>query len=154
MERMKTRQRRGEALLTERDPHWYRLVDPDRLEMANTTLCVLGQWADDYAVGCQRLGLSRPRLYAEFGGYTISWVPTTLGHDEAEPTRHGFNLDRDANSARRWQKLTKLWAGRVRELRAGDVGEPLRRITVEPLPETVPVEEPAAPEPAREPVPA
>jgi hypothetical protein len=154
MERMKTRQRRGEALLTARDPHWYRLVDPDRLEMANTTLCVLGQWADDYAVGCARLGLERPRRYAEVAGRTITWVPSALWYDETEPVRHGFNLDTDGLSLRRWQKLNRLWAARVRELRDGDVGEPVRRITIEPLPETAPAEEPATPEPARESVPA
>lgn len=41
---------------------------------------------------------------------------------------------------------------------AGDIGEPIRRIEFEPMPEDVPVQEPAAPAPSttpeREPVPA
>jgi hypothetical protein len=143
MERLKTRQRRGEALLTSRDPHWYRRVDPDLLEMASTTRCVLGQWADDYAIGCARLGLERPRRCAGLSP-----------RDERMTVAHGFHLDADGLNFRRWRKLDRLWATRVRELRAGDVGEPLRRITIEPLPETAPAEEPATPEPAREPVPA
>jgi hypothetical protein len=36
----------------------------------------------------------------------------------------------------------------------GDVGEPLRRIVIEPFPETEPVHEPAAPEREPEQVPA
>lgn len=41
--------------------------------------------------------------------------------------------------------------------RDGDIGEPLRKIEFEPMPEEAPVEEPAVPAtpaPAREPVPA
>lgn len=38
--------------------------------------------------------------------------------------------------------------------RAGDIGEPVRRIEFEPLPDEAPIEEPAAPAPRREAVPA
>lgn len=36
----------------------------------------------------------------------------------------------------------------------GDIGKPERHIEFEPMPETIPVHEPAAPAPSREPVPA
>lgn len=35
--------------------------------------------------------------------------------------------------------------------RMGDIGEPVKRIELEPFPEQVPVVEPALPEPVREP---
>ena len=43
---------------------------------------------------------------------------------------------------------------RIGDIRMGDIGEPVRKIEFEPLPQTAPVEEPAAPKPEREPVPA
>ena len=36
-------------------------------------------------------------------------------------------------------------------MRMGDIGEPVRKIDLEPLPETAPIQEPSTPAPVQEP---
>ncbi len=48
---------RGAAYLDTIDPGWYRHVDPDRLELADGALCVLGQRYGAFFQGLTRAGL-------------------------------------------------------------------------------------------------
>jgi hypothetical protein len=64
VETPETRVARGVARLNERVPDWRSRVDPDRLDMLNGTLCVVGQVqrsfdpSTDYWHGLEMLGLN------------------------------------------------------------------------------------------------
>jgi hypothetical protein len=134
MNKYTVRQRRGEVLLSKADPTWYLHVDADLLGQRTQTWCVLGQWAGTYGQGCAQLGLVQQ-----------SFLGPRVDTDEAAV--HGFTLPDGEGTDWQWFRLNRAWRRRVRHLqRNGDVGEPLRRITIEPLPESEPVTEPAAPQ--------
>lgn len=146
MNKYTVRQRRGETLLQRADPGWFRTINADLLDQRTQTWCVLGQWAGTYDEGCKRLGVSGPQRYVSL---------FLQERDETEAAVHGFNLPNGEGTAWEWFRLNRAWKRRIRHLqRSGDVGEPLRRITIEPLPETEPAQEPAAPTPEREREPA
>jgi hypothetical protein len=100
---------RGAALLDAEDRLWYLRVNPETLNMASLSKCVLGQLHSPYGthsaydVGLDRLGLSRRAA-----------------------RRHGFDIfhfvdfrDRAA-AAEAYQQLTDRWAALIRDRRAGD----------------------------------
>lgn len=139
MNKYTVRQRRGEVLLRANDPTWYLHVDVVLLDQRTIRWCVLGQWAGTYGQGCAQLNLVQQ-----------SFLGPRVDTDEA--VVHGFTLPDDEGTDWKWYRLNRAWRRRVRYLqRNGDVGVPLRRIVIEPLPaeEPAPLEEPATP--AREP---
>lgn len=53
------RVKRGIALLEEKyGDDWWRKIDLDELDLADSQMCVLGQLYGGYSIGCGRLGLA------------------------------------------------------------------------------------------------
>lgn len=65
---------RGSAYLDAAHPGWYRQVDPDTLELAHGTCCVLGQLHGEF-----RLGLSRSALVNTSSAPRASLSPVACG---------------------------------------------------------------------------
>jgi hypothetical protein len=99
---------RGAALLDAEDRLWYLRVNPETLDMASQSKCVIGQLHSPYGrrsaydVGLDRLGLSRRAV-----------------------RRHGFDICtvkfRDpASAVDPYEQLTDRWAALIRDRRAAD----------------------------------
>ena len=48
---------RGAQLLDQRVPGWFDRIDPNRLDIRYSGVCVLGQLYGGYAIGCKQLGI-------------------------------------------------------------------------------------------------
>lgn len=91
---MTERIERGAALLDERRPGWEAEIDLDRLNLASSTDCVLGQlWGS-----------------REWVGYTRGLKVLRLGDYNYTPNAklHGFTLGLDSNAVD-YRRLTYLW---------------------------------------------
>jgi hypothetical protein len=84
----------GAGLLDHRQPRWWRQVDPDRLDLADPALDVLGQLYGQFEVGLAILG-------------------------EPDPVACGFDLDAsDADTD--YPALTGAWQQAIGQRRAAD----------------------------------
>jgi hypothetical protein len=84
----------GAALLDRHEPRWWRQVDPDRLDLADPALDVLGQLYGQFEVGLAILG-------------------------EPDPVAGGFDLDASDADAD-YPALTAAWQQAIRQRRAAD----------------------------------
>lgn len=104
----RTRVERGADYLDEVDPAWYRRVDPDTLELASGSSCVLGQLHGDF-----RMGLSRSHLI------DLSSAPRA----SLSPVSYGFQcvsgVD-EADQDRDYAFLNQAWQEAVRKRQAAD----------------------------------
>jgi hypothetical protein len=102
-ERNVERVNRGIALMDQKYPHWWRVLDIQTLDLRSTSNCVLGQVAGDFLDGMNTL-FGRP-------GY----VPWHVGVD------HGF----DATSWQNTKHVQSLWKNEVarRQAKLAEVNE-------------------------------
>jgi len=77
-ERIMSRVRRGAALLDEQRPGWRDGIDPDRLDISDPQLCVLGQLDGSYSDGRWNLGVAPGHESASYG-FVV--VPGCLNFD-------------------------------------------------------------------------
>jgi hypothetical protein len=84
----------GAALLDRHQPRWWRQIDPDRLDLADPAVDVLGQLYGQFEVGLAILG-------------------------EPDPVACGFDLD-DSDADADYPALTDVWQQVISARRAGD----------------------------------
>jgi hypothetical protein len=145
------------SLLDTEFPGWAEAIDLDELNMDNCSRCVLGQigtelmemrMRDPYYHVMQRLEFNPPVVYL-----TDDRFAAEEGYEEESYEVHAFAGAREFIEYGR--KETPLvdayedeWVKQIKERKNMDIGKEKRTITVEPLENPIPQEQPV---PAREP---
>lgn len=96
----------GVKALTQWDPHWYREVDAEDLNICSLENCVVAQVFGDYLMGVNLLNGRDEYDGWVSGSEAAKWI-----------WRHGFDIEGDLGDA---DMVNALWRTRVRALQRAD----------------------------------